>query len=297
VIVVDDFSQDQTFTLLGLLREQNSRLRLSSLNQETRHSSKQSLNIAFKAAKNDWVILLKPSMADIPEGWFESFAEQINPEINLIAGYTNVKANESWKNKIYRIEKFYQQFQSFAFILARVPFVVEEDNLCVLKQKYFDIGGFAGQMNEEYANFELLANRFITKKNTRLNFSPSSMIRTDSQITSSKLGELYRKYVRVIHKLGFKRQFALAIDDLSRMLILPLTIVTFALFYKVFIVPTILVLIKIVLHIIIIRKAQKRLSEPKIFLSSLMYEMVVPYYRLIIRWEYCRSIRRRKWNN
>jgi hypothetical protein len=208
-----------------------------------------------------------------------------------------VAAENSVTNKIYRIESFFQQFQSFAYIRAGVPFVIDEDNLCVLKQKYFDVGGFAGEMNEEYANLELLANKFIVKKQTSINLSPEGIIRKNRAVTSSKLGELYRKYVRIIHKLGFKRQLVMAIDDISRMLILPLTIVTFALFYKVFIIPALLVLFKLILHIIIISKAQKRLNEPKIFLSSLMYEQVIPYYRLIIRWEYYSSLRRRRWNN
>lgn len=297
VIVVDDFSQDQTYTLLGLLREKNSRLRLSSLNQETRHSSKQALNIAFKAAKNDWVILSKPAMADIPEGWFQSFAEAVNEDKNLLVGYTNVTVSDNFKNRIYRIESFFQQFQSYAYILAGAPFVVEEDNLGVLKKKYFDVGGFAGEMNEEYANFELLANKFISRKSTTILFSEPALIRKSVNISSTRLAELFRKYVRIVHKLGFKRQLLIAVDDLSRMLITPLTILTFAFYYKVFIVPLLLVLVKLVLHIIIIRKAQNRLKEPKIFLSSLLYELVVPYYRLIIRWEYYRSLRRRRWNN
>lgn len=297
VVVVDDFSQDQTYTLLGLLREKNTNLRISSLNQETKYSSKQAMNIAFKAAKNDWVIISRPSMAQVPEGWFESFAEKTGDGKNLVVGYTNINARKSFYNKLFRIESFYQQFQSFAYIKAGCGFVMDEDNLCMLKEKYFEIGGFGGEMNEEHANVELLANKFLTKKQTALNLSPNSIIRKDRTINALKLGGLFQKSIRIIHKLGFKKQLVLLIDDFTRMIISPLTVVLFILFYKVFIIPAILVLLKLILHIIIVSKAQKRLNERKIFLSSLLYELVIPYYKLFVRWDFYRSSGKRRWNN
>jgi glycosyltransferase involved in cell wall biosynthesis len=297
VVVVDDFSQDQTYTLLGLLREENKKLRISSLNQETRHSSKQALNIGFKAAKNDWVFISKPSVTEFQQGWLLSFAEKLESGKNLVVGYSNILEQEGTYNLLFRIESFLQQIQSFAYIKAGCGFIVEEDSLCFPRQKYFDMGGFAGEMNEEYANLELLVNKFIKKKQTSVNLSPEGIVRKKRFITAKKFRELNDKAVRIIHKLGFKRRFLLFIDDITSILILPLTFVLAIIFPEILIVSGLVLFMKLILHIVIINKAANRLNEQKIFLSSLLYELIIPYYKLFVRWSYYRSLRKSRWSN
>jgi len=56
VIVVDNFSQDNSFQVLGLLRGRSDRLKVSTLQQETRFSTKMAQNLALKAASYEWIL-------------------------------------------------------------------------------------------------------------------------------------------------------------------------------------------------------------------------------------------------
>lgn len=292
VVVIDDFSQDQTYTLLGLSRKDNAKLRISSLNQETRHSSKQALNIGLKAAQNDWVLILKPSMAEFQPGWLSSFAEKAGEGKNLVIGYSNIETQEGFYNWAFRVESFMQQIQSYAYIKAGRGFIFNEDNICFLKHSYFDLRGFAGAMKEEYADLELLVNKFIKKRHTVLNFSSDGFVKEKRFITAKKYKELTVKANRIFRKLGLWNRFLLFADNITSLLILPLSVVLGLVFPEIIIASGLLVLLKLILHSIIIYKAAKRVNEQKIFVSSLLYELIMPYYKVFSRWNYFSSLRK-----
>ena len=64
VVAVDDFSQDNSLIVLGVMRSNSKKLKVSSLNQETRNSAKMAQNIALKAATNEWVIKIPVTISD-----------------------------------------------------------------------------------------------------------------------------------------------------------------------------------------------------------------------------------------
>jgi len=280
VIVVDDFSQDHSFMVLGLTREKYTHLRMSGLNQEVRYSTKQALNVGLKAAGNDWVILSDPSVATYPAGWLFSFAGKAADSHNLIVGYTGITPGKGLLHRIYRNELFFQQFQSFAFLAFGMGFVAEETNLAFLKKKYFETKGFAGAMNDPYQNMERVINKFISAEKTTLNLSPEGVIRKNKKTTRKAYRELILKSIHIKRRLPFLKRLLLLLDVLTRILIVPLTILTLICFREILLVMALVVLIKAVLHSYIILSIQKRLNEEKIFLSSLVYELIVPYCRI-----------------
>jgi len=290
VIVVDDFSQDQSYMILGLTRAKYTHLRMSGLNQEVLHSTKQALNVGLKAAGNSWVILTDPSVAAYPAGWLFSFAEKAADFHNLIVGYTGITPDKGLLHRLYRDELFFQQFQSFAFIACGMGFVAEETNLAFLKKKYFDTKGFAGAMNDPYQNMERVINKFISADKTTLNLSPEGVIRKNKKITPNAFRELILKSIHIKRRLPFLKRMMLLLDDLSRLLILPLTILTLICFREILPVMALVVFIKAVLHSYIIYSIQKRLNEDKIFLSSLLYELIVPYCRMFFLRHYVGSL-------
>jgi hypothetical protein len=47
-----------------------------------------------------------------------------------------------------------------------------------------------------------------------------------------------------------------------------------------------LFLIKSITYSLIIKRLQKRLHEPKLFVTSLLYAIVAPYYRFVAQWRF-----------
>ncbi len=280
VIVVDDFSHDQSLTILGQLKESNPKLKISSLNQETRFSTKLSQNIALKASAGKWVLVFSPSINISDKNWLKNFRQAINTDTEIVVGYTSVKPMKGFFNLLCRIELFLQQLNSFAFIKMGAGYVINELNVLFVSQKYFDHGGFRGVMSEEYANMELIINKFIRKKNTEILFSDPGKVVLEEDINKGQYVELKTKVRHIIKKLSYSKRFLIAFNNISKFL-LQVAFILSILFLPTFILHLSIIMgINIIIHLLIIFSALKRLNEQKIFISSLIYEFVEPYYRL-----------------
>ncbi len=284
VVVVDDFSQDNSLTTLGLLKKKYKNLRISSLNQETRYSSKLARNIGIKAAQKDWILTMEPSFEKPADSWLESFSNSICDESNLIIGYSNIVKQNGLFNLLFRIELFLQQLNSFTYIKMGAGYVLKEDNIAFKKQKYFDVGGFAGEMNEDYANMELLINKFLKKRSTSFAFTPEANIRNAQAIKGRDYKELLIKSWRIKRKLKLWKRLILMFDDSLRILFLPVIVSLFIVLPELIIAISLLVALWLIVHILIVANALIRLDEQKIFISSLIYEIFTPYIKMGLKW-------------
>jgi glycosyltransferase involved in cell wall biosynthesis len=297
VVAIDDFSQDNTLTVLGVLRRENEKLKVSSLNQETRFSVKLAQNIAIKAAKNDWVILVPPSVSEFSEEWLSEIAGAAGINNSVIVNYSNIAISKGLVNRFYRIERFFQQFKSAGYILNGLPYVYLEENIAFNKNKYFELGGYGKKINEPFANLELLINIFIKKKQTVLLLKDKTILRKEEAISSVDYFNLLKRSFRIERHLSWLKRKILQFDNLTRLFLFPVLALLIILFTGIWPVVSILILILAFLRLFIIKILQNRLNERKIFISSLVYELIEPYFKLVYRWYFNRRSRNQKWRS
>jgi FlaA1/EpsC-like NDP-sugar epimerase len=109
--------------------------------------------------------------------------------------------------------------------------------------------------------------------------------------------ELLKKNIRVEKHLSTSKKIALAVEETSRLLFLPFIIFVFVRMTELWILFTGLLIFKTIAHLLIIKITQKRLNEPKIFISSLVYDLFISYYKFFYRWYFNRRNRKNKWRN
>ena len=267
IVVVDDFSQDQTFTNLGIIRDEFPNLKISSLNQETRYSVKVSQNVALKAASSEWIIVLSPLVSELPKNWMNLFQDYLTESKNVVLGYSNVYPGKGLYHHLYRIESFFQQMKSFSYLLNGFGFVVKEENIAFRKSNYFNAGGYGKKINEAYANLELILNEFIKKKFSVLLLDQDAQIRRSEKITLGDYRDLLEKFRRIRSYLPFIKRAAIYFDDFFRILWPVIAILTLTYFGTIRLNIAGLIALKILIHALIIKTAQKKLNERKIFLS------------------------------
>lgn len=171
VIVVDDFSQDNSFQVLGMLRGRSDRLKVSTLQQETRFSTKMAQNLALKAAGNDWILSVPISYENATTEWISGISNALDSSKTVVISYSSAQNASGFINRIYRIENYLSFTKSVGYILNNLPFIYSEENVAFQKKKYFEIGGHGLKISEAYANLELLINFFIRKQTTTVLFS------------------------------------------------------------------------------------------------------------------------------
>ena len=296
VIAVDDFSLDNTYSVIGSFRQKYKHFKISSLNEETRFSAKLAQNIALKAAQNDWALMLPVDAHDLNHDWLGGFAVNTATSYrNVMVGYNRIQAHPGWYNLLYRIENFEQQIRSAGFISNGIPFVYFEENVAFRKKEYFDIGGYGQKTKEPYANLELIINQFITRKNTVLLLNQDTSLSREIKTERDDFYNLLERSYRIERYLPKWKRGVLALETITQVLFLPFLLLVLFLFFDLWPVIASLSGFLFLGRIIMIKIVQNRLNERKIFISSLVYGMLMTYFKLFYRWYFSQTNRNNKW--
>lgn len=298
VVAVDDYSQDNSLSVLGVLRKKHSTLKVSSLNQETRYSEKMAKNIAMKAASNSWIMVIPPGLAEYPESWLTKITSKIIGKNEVIVNYSNIKDQPGFFHLLFRNECFFQQQKSIGFILNRLPYLSFEENIAFKKEKYFNTGGFGHYIKEHFANFELVLNDFIQKKKTTINFSGNTAIRKEMNVSKSDYFELLKKEMIIRKNLSFSKRFVHYCEKWLTVLFYIMVIFTIVYFWVFWPIIFTLLLLYIIAFAFIIKISLNRLNERKLFLSSLGYALFIPIFKWFYQAYFHYSSRRKqKWKS
>lgn len=297
VIAIDDFSQDSSLSVLGVMRLEDERIYVSSLNQETRNSVKMAQNIALKAANNDWVMALPVSVSGFSPEWLCRIGELAGGTYSFIVNYSNVAGTKGLYNRLFRVETFLQQYKSAGFYRVGLPFVYSETNVAFRKEIYFQSGGYGQKVKEAYANLELIMNSFFRKKNTYFHLQAETAVWQTVKISKDDYFELLKKSIRIESYLSFTKKMILFFDEITRLLFIPVFILVIVLLPELWIVYSVLAGLLCFLQLLIIKIILNRLNERKLFLSSLVYDLLMPFFRVYYRWYFKQRSRKHKWKS
>jgi glycosyltransferase involved in cell wall biosynthesis len=297
ILVVDDFSEDNSLATLALLRTRYPRLRFTSLNQETRYSDKLARNLGLKAASHEMVVISHPAALPPDNHWMPGISSAVSGGKEIVLGYCNLVPGKGFTHNLYRAESFLQQADSMACSVSGIPYVTAEENVTFKKSAYFETGGLAGKIREEYLNLEMVVNSIIRPGNVGVLPLGNQSLRKDLQADSIMLRDLYNKSFRLKKHLKPGVRFFLGISRLTSLLLIPLLLTMLIVYPDSWMFAAGLIILKSVFYLLIINRLQKRLYEPELFVTSLLYAIIAPYYRSVMQWRFNQSRRKRKWGN
>lgn len=298
VVAIDDFSQDNSLSVLGVLRKKYSCLKVSALNQEMRYSEKMAKNIALKAASNEWVMIIPPAPGRMPVDWLPEISSKLTSQKDVVVNYSNINPERSFSNLLYRNECFFQQLKSVGFILNRLPYISFEENIAFRKKQYFEAGGFGHHVKEYFANLELVLNDFMKKKKTEINFCSDTAIRKEVNVSKTDFLELIKKELRIRENLSWSVRFVFFTEKVLTLLFYPAVIFAGIYFWEFWPVIFGLFLFYMAAFAFIIKISHNRLNERNLFLSSLVYALFIPIWKAgyQVYFQY-KSRRRQKWKS
>lgn len=297
MVVVDDYSQDSSYLILGLLKDRYRKLTISTLNQETRFSTKLAQNIAIRATNHQWILSFPVSISSVNPQWLTTISNETTENINVILAYSNIAASKGFYNYLYRIENYSLYTKSAAYILNGIPFIYTDENVAFRKNKYLNVGGYGQKITEPYANLELLLNSFITNKTTSVLFNNESAIRKTETIRRQDYFEMLKKSIRIEKHLSVSKRLVLVSDESSKLLLIPVAALVIIFIPEFWVIITVLLSIRFIANLFIIKTSQKHLKEPKIFIPSLVYDLLMPYFKLFFRLNFNRRSNKNRWKS
>jgi hypothetical protein len=278
-----------------MLRGRSDKLKVSTLHQETRFSTKMAQNLALKAAGYDWILTVPISFENATSEWISGISNALDNNKTVVISYCSAQNSGGFINRIYRIESYLSFTKSVGYILNNYPFVYSEENVAFQKKKYFEIGGHGLKITEPYANLELLINYFIRKKATTILFQSETAIKKTENLIWNDYLDILKKSLRIEKHLSVKKKAALAFDEFTKLLFPPSIAAVLILLFDLWPIIAVLLLIMFIARLFIIKITQNRLKERKIFISSLIYDLIIPYIKLFYRWYFNSHRQKQKW--
>ena len=293
IVIVDDFSDDRTLQLIGVLSQEYPQVRFSSISQDTSFSEKLAINLAVKASQSDWILQLHiPSQAD--SQLVSSLNNFTQSDSSIVFGYSNYKSGTGFYNRLSRLDRFVSFVRSSAFTLGGLPFVLSDNNVFFRKDIYYKGSGFRGKLNQFYANLELILNEY--KKRISVAISPTCCVYEDESVCKQDFINLIRKEIKIKRSLTVQKRLVLFFEDFSRLALLVsfVLLLLFKLDAWMYWCSTFLVFSLFLF--IIFKKTIQRLNEGKIFLSSFAYILLKPLINIFHTIGMYILDRRNKWN-
>lgn len=296
VMVINEFSEDNTLEILSVLAETNPRIKFTSLSQDTRYIDKQAINIGLKGTSSPWIVQLTPYTGTISQQWLTKLTGLVDLHTDAVIGYTNLERTKGFRNLLCRLERFAQFMVSASWTLAGNPFVFTDNNVLFKKSMYFDTQGFRQKLNLNFANLELIFNENFKKNRVQVSTDPDLSIHELVEDDRGDHLKLIRKAVQIRQSLSGSKKLTLFLDDFTKIALVASTITLSILFTDYWITFGLLLLIYCIVLLIIVKKLLNRLKERKIFVSSFVYILIKPFINWWTFWSTYLIHRRRRWS-
>lgn len=149
IIVVDDFSEDETASIVEKLSQQNTQLQLIKMANvlgETKINSykKKAVEIAIQQAKGNWIVCTDADCV-VPLNWLLCFDNYIQQkQVEFVAAPVQFIKDESWFNLFQQIDFATLQAITAATTNNNFHTLCNGANMAYSKQAYVAVDGFKG---------------------------------------------------------------------------------------------------------------------------------------------------------
>ncbi|HRX68490.1 MAG TPA: glycosyltransferase [Tenuifilaceae bacterium] len=297
VIVVNDCSTDDTDMLLDVFTRKYPNLRYTTIKQDDKftHGKKLALTVGIKAAKNSWLLLTDADCKPVSNRWLASMASNFDDSTELVLGYGGYFPERGLLNKLIRFDAFFIAMQYMGFALAGSPYMGVGRNLAYRKELFFRNRGFASHSHIFSGDDDLFVHQVANKRNTKVEVSHQAHTLSNPKQTYKAWFSQKKRHLTtgVLYKKRIK--FLLSLEPLSRIFFWSVAIFSLT-FPNLTWIALGAILFRLVLNGIIIKIVLNRLNEKKIFIISLVYDLLSPFMQIAIHSAIRLTPKRSKWN-
>jgi len=279
VIVVNDFSQDDSFFLLKSFEEKYKNFRVVHLRENVNffEGKKLALAVGIKSAKNEHILLTDADCKPNSKQWIRNMAAGFSQNTEIVLGYGGYNSSPGVLNKLIRFDTISIAMQYMGMALAGRPYMGVGRNLAYKKSLFFQSGGFTSHYKIKSGDDDLFINQVADKNNTQIALHPDSFTYSEAK---SNFAAWFRqkkrhmstgKYYKSIHK------YRLGMLSLSGTLFYITTILLLLLAKQslTLFLTGIVFFTRTLSMVLLYYYCGKKFNEPKLFLYSPIFDIII----------------------
>jgi biofilm PGA synthesis N-glycosyltransferase PgaC len=278
VIVVNDCSDDESEYVLNELQKKYNHLRVTKIVKDMKfiHGKKLALTVGIKAAHNDWLLLTDADCRPESANWISAMASHFNEGNRIVLGYGGFNYRKGLLNNFIRYDSFFIALQYLTFAMRGIPYMGVGRNLAYRKSTYNSNRGFSSHHDLQSGDDDLFVNAVAKPDSTAVEYSLEAHTHTESKDRFSRWWFQKKRHLTTGWRYKLRDRLLLCAEPFSRIAFYGLFIVL--LIFGVF--PWILVsafLLRTSIQLVVFNFALRRLNEKYLLLSSLLYDILLPF--------------------
>lgn len=274
VVVVNDFSDDETAVLLDNLKKEHSHLKVINLTRNLNFFSgkKFPLSLGIKSAKNEILLLTDADCKPNSTKWIGQMASGFNSKTDIVLGYSPYKKKKGLLNSLIRFDTLHIAIQYLSYSLIGKTYMGVGRNLAYRRSIFYKNKGFSSHYKIQSGDDDLFINSVATKTNTAIEIRPESHTLSKASSTFSQWINQKRRHLSTSKYYKGKFQFLLGSYSLSQILF-------FASFFILifhsfgFLIVIAIFFLRLISQLFIIKKCMNRLNEKELLLLSPLFEL------------------------
>ncbi len=139
VILVDDYSEDQSFELANEVTKTISNFKV--IKNKYRQGKKNALRTGIEEAKNQILIFTDADCIPHKE-WLKLIQKNYDPRTDIVYGFSPFQVGKSFVNKLCRYENFFTSILITSFHNIELPYMTFGRNLSYRKSLFERLGGY-----------------------------------------------------------------------------------------------------------------------------------------------------------
>ncbi|ERJ60583.1 hypothetical protein M472_17650 [Sphingobacterium paucimobilis HER1398] len=176
VIVVDDYSSDESQWVLQAFKATHPHLRIVEIKEhiQLKHSKKFALTLGIKAAKYEHLVMTDADCEPQSSEWLKEIGGAYSASKEIVLGYSPYFKKPGFLNKLIRFETTHTAMSYLSYALKKDPYMGVGRNLSYLKSLFFKGKGFNAHMHIKSGDDDLFVNQNATKQNTHIAIAPDA---------------------------------------------------------------------------------------------------------------------------
>lgn len=278
VIVVNDFSQDDSYFLLKSYESKYPHFKVIHLRENVNFfkGKKLALAVGIKSAKNDIILLTDADCKPSGPEWIKCMSREFTERKEIVLGYGGYNETPGFMNQLIRFDTMTIAMQYMGMALAGRPYMGVGRNLAYRKSLFFKTGGFTSHYQIKSGDDDLFVNQAATGKNTAIALNTDCMTFSAPEKSFGSWFQQKKRHLSTGKFYKFSDKFLLGLHAVSGVLFylsLLLSLFT-APFLNAALVALAFFTLRTASLVLLYYKAGIKLKETKLFLYSPIFDVI-----------------------
>lgn len=281
VIVVDDCSSDDTETVLRTLAAKYPVLKYTRILKDEKflHGKKLALTVGIKSAKYECLLFTDADCYPESRHWLASMSAHFTKGASVVLGYGGYVYKKGLLNNLIRFDGLFIALQYLTYAMRGFPYMGVGRNLAYQRSLFFKNKGFSSHYHLASGDDDLFVSEVANRRNTAVEYHREAHTRTLAKETFYNWIQQKKRHLTTSTHYSAGIILLLGLEPLSRIIYYGSFVI---LMVSLTFYPYVLAAfgLRLLFQIISIKYATKYLNEKYLLLSSLLYDILLPFIYL-----------------